>query len=123
MEVWTNGTISARTAVSMSAKILSEHLTLFIDLAEPQEMAEEVWKVAIEEGSLLALLGAGALLLSALLTAMYMLPIKEYVEWNMMSFVLKTKEGKLVVIDGGRENETENFFKLISSRLLLQENT
>jgi len=44
MEVWTNGTISARTAVSMSAKILSEHLTLFIDLAEPQEMAEEVWK-------------------------------------------------------------------------------
>ncbi len=44
MEVWTNGTISARTAVSMSAKILSEHLTLFIDLAEPQEMAEDVWK-------------------------------------------------------------------------------
>ena len=44
MEVWTNGTISARTAVSMSAKILSEHLTLFIDLADPQEMAEEVWK-------------------------------------------------------------------------------
>lgn len=44
MEVWTNGTISARTAVSMSAKILSDHLTLFIDLAEPQEMADDVWK-------------------------------------------------------------------------------
>ena len=34
LEVWTNGTISAKEAVSMSAKILTEHLNLFADLAE-----------------------------------------------------------------------------------------
>ncbi len=44
LEVWTNGTISATTAVSLSAKIMSEHLALFIDLAEDSEVADEVWK-------------------------------------------------------------------------------
>lgn len=33
LEVWTNGTISAQEAVSWSAKILTEHLKLFIDLS------------------------------------------------------------------------------------------
>lgn len=34
LEVWTDSTISARDAVSLGAKILSDHLTLFTDLSE-----------------------------------------------------------------------------------------
>lgn len=34
LEVWTNGTISAKDAVSLGAKILNDHLKLFIDLSE-----------------------------------------------------------------------------------------
>ena len=34
IEVWTDGTISAKEAVSLSAKILNEHLNLFIELSE-----------------------------------------------------------------------------------------
>lgn len=34
LEVWTDGTISAKEAVSMAAKLLNEHLNLFIDLSE-----------------------------------------------------------------------------------------
>ncbi len=34
LEAWTDGTISAKEAVSLGAKILSEHLNLFIELSE-----------------------------------------------------------------------------------------
>ena len=34
LEVWTNGTISAKEAVSLGAKILCDHFTLFTDLSE-----------------------------------------------------------------------------------------
>ncbi len=34
LEVWTDSTISARDAVSLGAKILADHLTLFTDLSE-----------------------------------------------------------------------------------------
>lgn len=34
LEAWTDGTISAKEAVSLGAKILNEHLNLFIDLSE-----------------------------------------------------------------------------------------
>lgn len=34
LEIWTDGTISATEAVSLGAKILNEHLNLFIDLSE-----------------------------------------------------------------------------------------
>ena len=34
IEVWTDGTISAKEAVSLAAKLLNEHLNLFIDLSE-----------------------------------------------------------------------------------------
>ena len=44
LEVWTNGTVSAKTAVSLSAKIMSEHLALCIDLAEDTDVTAEVWK-------------------------------------------------------------------------------
>ena len=33
LEVWTNGTISAQEAVSLAAKIITEHLQLFVDLS------------------------------------------------------------------------------------------
>lgn len=34
LEVWTDGTISAKEAVSLGAKVLTEHLNLFVDLSE-----------------------------------------------------------------------------------------
>ena len=34
LDVWTNGTIKPDNAVSLAAKVLSEHLSLFIDLSE-----------------------------------------------------------------------------------------
>ncbi len=34
LEVWTNGTISARDAISLGARILVDHFTLFTDLSE-----------------------------------------------------------------------------------------
>ena len=34
VEAWTNGTISAKEAVSLGAKILTEHLNLFVDLSD-----------------------------------------------------------------------------------------
>ena len=34
LEVWTDSTITARDAVSLGAKILSDHLSLFTDLSE-----------------------------------------------------------------------------------------
>jgi DNA-directed RNA polymerase subunit alpha len=60
LEVWTNGTLTAQEAVSFAAKIMSEHLNLFIDLTgdvkesgvwtEPKESGKEkVLGVTIEE--------------------------------------------------------------------------
>ena len=40
--------------------------------------------------------------------AMYMLPVTEQLDWNIMSFVFKTKNGRLIVIDGGHAEETDN---------------
>ena len=34
LEVWTDGTIAARDAVSLGAKVLRDHLDLFVDLSE-----------------------------------------------------------------------------------------
>ena len=34
LEVWTNGTLSAKEAVSLAAKVLTEHLNLFADLSD-----------------------------------------------------------------------------------------
>lgn len=33
LEVWTNGVISAKEAVALGAKVLTEHLNLFVDLS------------------------------------------------------------------------------------------
>lgn len=40
LEVWTNGTLTARDAVSLAAKILTEHLNLFVDLSEEASNVE-----------------------------------------------------------------------------------
>ncbi len=50
LEVWTNGTMSARDAVSFAAKILNEHLNLFVDLSE-EVGDEEILVVKDNDGS------------------------------------------------------------------------
>ena len=42
LEVWTDATISARDAVSLGAKILSDHLSLFTNLSESVASASTV---------------------------------------------------------------------------------
>ena len=60
LEVWTDGTISARDAVSLGAKILTDHLALFTDLSEsvankstivdkPESVKDKVLEMSIEE--------------------------------------------------------------------------
>ena len=43
LEVWTNGTISAKEAVSLAAKILTEHLNLFVDLSDETRTTRRSW--------------------------------------------------------------------------------
>ena len=40
LEVWTDGTLTAKDAVSFAAKILNEHLNLFVDLSEEASNVE-----------------------------------------------------------------------------------
>ena len=40
LEVWTNGVISAQEAVSLAAKVLTEHLNLFVDLSDKGSSTE-----------------------------------------------------------------------------------
>lgn len=40
LEVWTNGTITPAEAVSLAAKIISEHMSLFVDLSDDAKNAE-----------------------------------------------------------------------------------
>lgn len=60
LEVWTDGTISARDAVSLGAKILCDHLVLFTDLSDtvgtrstvvekPEAQRDKVLEMTIEE--------------------------------------------------------------------------
>lgn len=39
--------------------------------------------------------------------AMYMLPVTSHLDWNIMSFIFRTSDGRLAVIDGGHPEETE----------------
>ena len=41
VDVWTDGAVSARDAVSLSAKLLRDHLNIFINIDEPTEPAQE----------------------------------------------------------------------------------
>lgn len=49
LELWTDGTISAREGVSLGAKILTEHLNLFVDLSE-EVSNTEIMVVKSENG-------------------------------------------------------------------------
>jgi DNA-directed RNA polymerase subunit alpha len=60
LEVWTNGTIRADEATSLAAKIMSEHLSLFVDLTahlneleimveKEEDEKEKVLEMTIEE--------------------------------------------------------------------------
>lgn len=40
LEVWTDSTISAKESISLAAKVLNEHLNLFVDLSEEAASAE-----------------------------------------------------------------------------------
>lgn len=40
LDVWTNGVISAQEAVSLAAKVLTEHLNLFVNLSDKASSAE-----------------------------------------------------------------------------------
>ncbi len=40
LDVWTNGVITAQEAVSLAAKVLTEHLNLFVDLSDKSLSAE-----------------------------------------------------------------------------------
>ena len=42
VDVWTDGTITARDAVSLGAKLVRDHLNIFINIDEPIEVPEEV---------------------------------------------------------------------------------
>ena len=44
LDVYTNGTLEPDEAVSLAAKVLSEHLSLFIDLSENAKSAEVMTK-------------------------------------------------------------------------------
>ncbi len=41
VDVWTNGTVTARAAVSLAAKLIRDHLNIFINIDEPAENAPE----------------------------------------------------------------------------------
>lgn len=46
LEVWTNGVINAQEAVSLSARVLTEHLNLFSDLSDKTQSVE----IMVEKG-------------------------------------------------------------------------
>ena len=41
VDVWTDGTVTARDAISLSAKLVRDHLSIFIDLEEPVDVPTE----------------------------------------------------------------------------------
>src|SRR4029079_1382266 len=41
VDVWTNGSVTPRDAVSLSAKLIRDHLNIFINLEDAAEMAAE----------------------------------------------------------------------------------
>ena len=47
LEVWTNGVINAQEAVSLAAKVLTEHLNLFVDLSD--KGYKDVYKRQVED--------------------------------------------------------------------------
>lgn len=50
LEVWTNGTITAQEAVSLAAKIITDHLALFVDLSGEAFVGDSVMVEKDEKG-------------------------------------------------------------------------
>lgn len=50
LEVWTNGTITAQEAVSLAAKIITDHLVLFVDLSGEAFVGDSVMVEKDEKG-------------------------------------------------------------------------
>ena len=51
LEVWTDGTISAKEAVSLAARIMTEHLNLFVTLSQ-EAMDAEIMVEKDDKGNL-----------------------------------------------------------------------
>ncbi len=49
LDVYTNGTLAPDEAVSLAAKVLSEHLNLFVDLSETAQMTEIMTDKVVDE--------------------------------------------------------------------------
>ena len=49
LEIWTNGTLKPEEAISSAARILTEHLSLFIDLSENAKTAEVMIEKATDD--------------------------------------------------------------------------
>jgi DNA-directed RNA polymerase subunit alpha len=49
IEVWTNGAISPQDAIGQAAKLLKDHMTIFINFEELPEVAEEPAERAINQ--------------------------------------------------------------------------
>jgi len=47
--------------------------------------------------------------------ALYSLNCSEWIDWNIGSFILKTREGKLIVIDGGEREELPRLIECLKS--------
>ena len=45
--------------------------------------------------------------------AMYVLPIAEQLNWNIACIIFKTKQNKLIVIDGGHNQETDRVLRIL----------
>ncbi|MBP3435710.1 MAG: DNA-directed RNA polymerase subunit alpha [Clostridia bacterium] len=55
LEVWTNGTISAQEAVSLAAKIITDHLQLFVDLSGEAFTGDSIMVEKDDKGKEMAL--------------------------------------------------------------------
>ena len=42
LEVWTNGSITPQDAIGLAAKLIKDHMSIFINFEEQPELAEEV---------------------------------------------------------------------------------
>lgn len=45
--------------------------------------------------------------------SMHFINVSERLDWNMMGVIIKTKSNKIIVIDGGHEEETDRFIKIL----------
>ena len=58
LEVWTNGSVTPRDAVSLSAKLVRDHLNIFVNLEDGEEKFEHVCPLAKSYGAALIVMYA-----------------------------------------------------------------